>query len=716
MLRHLEINLMRRHPITSARRFLSTQNHLEGLNGPQRQAVEFPPNTSLQILAGPGTGKTRVLTSRVAELILSHKYSPSSICAVTFTRRAAREMRSRLHGYIGAGPTEQLKLGTFHSVCANYLRTYGLMVNIEPKFLIWDDEECALLIKYIARSLHKEFEKNFPAAEMYEMFSTVKERAKTNPTKGIKNIIQEELKNMMEIESAGSKHGNPLYDLKLIIRLFSAYSQVLRDCKALDFTDLLIKGLDLFRAVPWAQEVTRLRHVLVDEFQDTSSLQYLIVKELFKATEESISVVGDPDQSIYGWRGADNTVFDQMKNDLPQTKEIYLEENYRSTAANIAAAINIISQDKTRPAKTLFTSRVPDGPKPVKKGFSIPIEENTFIVDALNRLLVKSDGLINYGDCAILFRTNHSAAAFSKKLREAGIPNRQLPELTLNDRDEVKNLLAFLRLAINDAHTPMLIRAMTGPLGAQDGVITDLVHRSIEHNITLFNVLERLQSGLDPDTNPSSRHPATLLIQVLTRLRALMEEGASPVELLRYVIGAINYHQYLMKRGLKEFSWRNRSVEETMKYARNFKSGKGPSILSVIAFLDFMRDLSRVNDLNTGKVTLLTCHSAKGLEWPVVFIPDVVDGVYPHMRSDYVDEERRLLYVACTRAKCLLYITHSENKLVGSGDEMIELARYESEFIKDMPSSCYQDKMPSLGKGALDLFGRILGQAEKADD
>ncbi|CAE6414805.1 unnamed protein product [Rhizoctonia solani] len=768
MLRHLEINLMRRHPITSARRFLSTQNHLEGLNGPQRQAVEFPPNTSLQILAGPGTGKTRVLTSRVAELILSHKYSPSSICAVTFTRRAAREMRSRLHGYIGAGPTEQLKLGTFHSVCANYLRTYGLMVNIEPKFLIWDDEEwytilmlenlispnpvnSALLIKYIARSLHKEFEKNFPAAEMYEMFSTVKERAKTNPTKGIKNIIQEELKNMMEIESAGSKHGNPLYDLKLIIRLFSAYSQVLRDCKALDFTDLLIKGLDLFRAVPWAQEVTRLRHVLVDEFQDTSSLQYLIVKELFKATEESISVVGDPDQSIYGWRGAgqfyltslnydiltvdreDNTVFDQMKNDLPQTKEIYLEENYRSTAANIAAAINIISQDKTRPAKTLFTSRVPDGPKPVKKGFSIPIEENTFIVDALNRLLVKSDGLINYGDCAILFRTNHSAAAFSKKLREAGIPNRQLPELTLNDRDEVKNLLAFLRLAINDAHTPMLIRAMTGPLGAQDGVITDLMHRSIEHNITLFNVLERLQSGLDPDTNPSSRHPATLLIQILTRLRALMEEGASPVELLRYVIGAINYHQYLMKRGLKDFSWRNRSVEETMKYARNFKSGKGPSILSVIAFLDFMRDLSRVNDLNTGKVTLLTCHSAKGLEWPVVFIPDgivlllflqgvfltscqVVDGVYPHMRSDYVDEERRLLYVACTRAKCLLYITHSENKLVGSGDEMIELARYESEFIKDMPSSCYQDKMPSLGKGALDLFGRILGRAEKADD
>ncbi|KAL5640467.1 hypothetical protein ACGC1H_007647 [Rhizoctonia solani] len=685
MLRRLKLNQMCGRAINITSRHLSTQTHLEGLNGPQRQAVTFPPRTSLQILAGPGTGKTRVLTSRVAELILSHSYPPSSICAVTFTRKAAREMKERLHGYLGVDPTEELKLGTFHSVCANYLRTYGPMVHVGPNFLIWDDEECALVIKYIAECLHAGFVKNFPATDIYEMFSTVKERAKTDTENGVEKIIEEELNHMMMGEYINSTLNNPLYDLNLMLRLFSAYSRVLRECNALDFTDLLSKGLDLFRAAPWAQEVSRLKHVLVDEFQDTSSLQYLIVKEFFKATEGSISVVGDPDQSIYGWRGADNKVFKQMRQDLPQTQVIYLEENYRSTASNIAVAIDIISQDTSRPPKTLSTSRTPNGPKPLKRGFPITAEEDIFIVEAINRLIVRSDGLINYGDCAILFRSNYSASAFSKKLREAGIPNRQLPELTLNDRDEVKNLLAFLRLAINNAHTPMLIRAMKGPLGVQDKVITNLIGRSIKHGITLFSTLERLENGIDHDTSPSSIAATRLLIQVLGHLRYLIQGGASPVELIHYIIEATNYHHYLMKEP-KLYSWRDWSVQQTLKYARNFKGGSGSSMSSVMAFFDFMRDLSRVNDLNTGKVTLLTCHSAKGLEWPVVFVPEVVDGIYPHLKSDHVDEERRLLYVACTRAKCLLYLTYSESKLVGRGDGKLQLPRYESEFIKDMPS------------------------------
>ncbi|KEP47933.1 UvrD/REP helicase [Rhizoctonia solani 123E] len=709
MLRRFKPNQMRSCAINITLRHSSTQNHLKGLNGPQRQAVTFPPKTSLQILAGPGTGKTRVLTSRVAELILSHSYSPSSICAVTFTRKAAREMKVRLHEYIGVGPTEELKLGTFHSVCANYLRTYGPMVHVVPNFLIWDDEECALVIKYIIECLPAGFVRKLPATNIYEMFSTVKERAKTDPEKGLEKIIEEELKHVMIREYTSSTVGNSLYDLEPILQLFHDYSRVLQDCNALDFTDLLSKGLDLFRAAPWAQEVSRLKHVLVDEFQDTSSLQYLIVKEFFKATEGSISVVGDPDQSIYGWRGADNTVFKQMKQDLPQTQEIYLEENYRSTASNIAAAIDIISQDTLRPAKTLSTSRTPNGPKPLKRGFPITAEEDTFIVEAINRLIVKSDGLINYGDCAILFRSNYSANAFSKRLREAGIPNRQLPELTLNDRDEVKNLLAFLRLALNNAHTPMLIRAMRGPLGVQDKVITNLVCHSVQHGITLFSALERLQSGIDHDTSPSSMEAATLLIQVLRHLRNLIQSGASSVELIHYIIGATNYHQYLMKEP-KSYSWRDKSVQQTLQYARNFKGNRSSSMSSVIAFLEFMRDLSRVNDLNTGKVTLLTCHSAKGLEWPVVFVPEVVDGVYPHLKSDHVDEERRLLYVACTRAKCLLYLTYSEGKLVGRGDEKLELPCYESDFIKDMPLSLYQDELPHLDKDVLTLFRKILGR------
>ncbi|KAG8729694.1 hypothetical protein FRC11_008200 [Ceratobasidium sp. 423] len=498
MKRSLSIDLIRKCPFPRiSTRQLSTRNHLEGLNESQRQAVNFSPNGSLQILAGPGTGKTRVLTSRVADLVLGHSYSPSSICAVTFTRKAAREMRERLQEYLGAGQTEQLRLGTFHGVCANYLRTYGPMVHVGPKFLIWDEEECGILIRYIAESLHKTFVKNFPAGQIYELFSTAKERAKTDPTKGIEEIIKEELEYWMEGEPTSSTNGNPLYEMELILRLFDAYSCTLKESNALDFTDLLTKGLDLLRVTYWAREIGRLEHVLVDEFQDTSSLQYLIVKELFKATKGSISVVGDPDQSskqaakyyslaisltstgmkstvgevqcvIMGLE--DSTVFEQMKRDLPQTEEIYLEENYRSTASNIAATIDIISQDEKRPPKTLFTSHTPEGPKPVKKGFPTTDEEDAFVSQEINRLLVESDGVIGYGHCAILFRSNYTASAFARTLQKAGIPYRLFPELSLNDRVEVKNLLAFLRLAIDDADTPMLIRAMSGPFGVQDKV------------------------------------------------------------------------------------------------------------------------------------------------------------------------------------------------------------------------------------------------------
>ncbi|KAH7339073.1 P-loop containing nucleoside triphosphate hydrolase protein [Rhizoctonia solani] len=536
-------------------------------------AVRFPPHSSLQILAGPGTGKTRVLTSRVAELVLGHSHSPSSICAVTFTRKASREMKERLHGYLGAGPTEELKLGTFHSVCASYLRTYGPMVHVGPNFLIWDEEECSLLIKYIAESIHKGFAKNLPTAEVYEMFSIAKEQAKVNPKKGIETIIREALEHMMKGEYMSSTQDNPLYELELVLQLYSSYSRVLRESNALDFTDLLIKGLDLFRAIPWAREVSRLKHVLVDEFQDTSSLQYLLVKQLFKTTEGSISVVGDPDQSIYGWRGAGLEVKYQ-KIDLPQTKVIYLEENYRTTASNIAAAISIISQDKTRPPKTLFTSLTPNGPKPLKKGFPTTTEEEAFISQEINRLIVKSDGIINYGDCAILFRGNYSAGYFAKTLRNAGIPNRQLPELSLNDKFEVKTLLAFLRLAINNAHTPMLIRAMEGPLRVPGKVIANLIGRSVKQNITLFNALERLQSGLDHDTTPSSIEPATLLIQMLRHLKNLRQEGASPVDLIQYTIEATGYYQYLKEEFMDDL-WRTKNVELTIKYARNYRASKG---------------------------------------------------------------------------------------------------------------------------------------------
>ncbi|CAE6471476.1 unnamed protein product [Rhizoctonia solani] len=735
MQRRIELGLMRRcgsYRIIS--RQMMTRSHLEGLNRPQLQAVMFTPNGSLQILAGPGTGKTRVLTSRLANLILNHSYSPSSICAVTFTRKASKEMKTRLHGYIGESSTEELKIGTFHSVCLKYLRTYGTMVRVEPNFLIWDEEECHLVLKYIAEDLDKNLTKGLSIKEVYEMFSRVKEKAGIDPSEAIETLLKTELESKPNTQKhSSSNRDDPLYRLGEYLKLFYSYSDTLKASNALDFTDLLIKGLQLLRAAPWAREIGRLNHVLVDEFQDTSPLQYLIVKEFFKATGGSISVVGDPDQSIYGWRGADSTVFQQMKEDLPQTQEIYLEENYRSTASIIATGISIISQDKTRPPKTLFTSHTPQGPTPVKMSFSISSHEEEFIVQEINRLIKKSDGVVDYGDCAILFRDNRSADHYSRLLRNAGIPHRQLPETSLNDRIEVIGLLAFLRLAINDAHTPMLIRAMTGPLALDDKVVTTLIGRSVEHETTLFKVLQRLRAGYDPDTNPSCTAASLLLMRTLRHLKLLMDKGASPVDLIHYIIEATNYHEFLMKRYGDNYSWRAKNVEQTIRYAKLFKGNKERGPLPVYLFLDFMRDLSRVNDFNTGQVTLLTCHSAKGLEWPVIFVPGgrspcassiynsltvtgVVDGMYPHYRSDGADEERRLLYVACTRAQSLLYLTHSESKLVNRAGDQVEVRQYQSQFIENLSPKTYQDRQPEIDTKSLTLFRKILGRDHSKDE
>ncbi|ELU38292.1 UvrD-helicase domain-containing protein [Rhizoctonia solani AG-1 IA] len=521
------------------------------------------------------------------------------------------------------------------------------------------------------------------------MFSNVKEKVKITPGAAIDSMIKEELKRKREDHNS-SAHDSPQIQLqsKLLLELYYSYSHTLRASNALDFTDLLSKGLDLLQAVPWAREVGRLKHVLVDEFQDTSSLQYLIVKELFKATRGSISVV------VYKWRGAD----------LPKTKEIYLEENYRSTASIIKTAIDIISQDETRPPKALFTSYTPHGPKPVKKSLDIKHEEEAYIVEEINRIVTNSAETIDYGDCAILFRDNRSADQFSQVLFKAGIPYRQLPEPSLMEQFEVISLIAFLRLAINDAHTPMVIRALKGPLALDEKAITDLMTRSAGHRITLFDALQRVRGGYDRDTNPSCISASNLLTRILRHLRDFMHQGASPADLLHYIIEATNYHEFLMQNFTKNYSRRARNVQRTIQYAKP---------MPVRLFLDFMRELSRVDDFNTGvssnvcihlgidsnpiqKVTLLTCHSAKGLEWPVVFVPSVVDGVYPHHKSQsiisIIDVPRRLLYVACTRAQCLLYLTRSETKLINQRALTIfattgipvEVQQYESEFTEHL--------------------------------
>ncbi|KAG8772308.1 hypothetical protein FRC12_003133, partial [Ceratobasidium sp. 428] len=322
-------------------------------------AVTFPPNTSLQILAGPGTGKTRVLTSRVVELIRKHNLPPSSIHAVTFTRKAASEMRDRLERHLEGGITEQIGVGTFHSICTRYLKEYGTYMNLPQDFLIWDEDQCDLLVWYLAQRYKPDINSK-AAAQINRNLASAKAFPGDFPREVFLARCSWDTRDWM---------GN----------LFDDYQNTLKTSNALDFEDLQRTCLALFDKVPWIKRLSDLHHVLVDEFQDTSSRQYLLIEKLFRASKGCVTVVGDPDQSLYAWRNADPMNWKKMQRDLPGTHEILLEENYRSTASILAASHAIIKQDPNRPEKSLYTSHTPRGPKPLLKSFWNTAEESEFI-------------------------------------------------------------------------------------------------------------------------------------------------------------------------------------------------------------------------------------------------------------------------------------------------------------------------------------------------
>ncbi|CAE6540515.1 unnamed protein product [Rhizoctonia solani] len=702
-------------------RRMSTRNHLEGLNKQQRLAVEFPPNNSLQILAGPGTGKTRVLTSRIAELVLRHSHPPESICAVTFTRKASIEMKARVREYLGVESANQLRLGTFHSVCTSYLRAYGPWVKLDPEFSIWSKTDSTLLLKYIAEGLCKGLSRKISMNKLYNLFAQAKEKARLDPCRRPEDILEASINFQVLAKSGSSDDGDPLDSLGYISEIYSGYSQVLTKSNALDFTDLLIKGLDLFQLRAKPKEIGRLKHILVDEFQDTNGIQYLILKELFKAAQGSISVVGDPDQSIYGWRGAGMSMHVFLKVDLPETKDICLEQNYRSTSAILDFSLSVISQDTTRPQKTLFTLQTPVGPNPAKKALATEDVEYTSIAHEIKRLIENSDGILGHDDCAILVRTKFIATRITPVLEAAGIPFRVLPERSLIDLPEIKTLIAFLRMIMKTSDTPMIIRTLVGPLGADKEAVTTLLHRSIEQKNILFHTLERLQNGTDPDTTPSSIGPVTTLIRLRMHLKTRLDMGATPSELLRDAIKQTDYYTYLKKKHALQYEHCIQNVQRVLQHARIFPNNMDSSPASrVYAFLNFMRDLSRAK-IKTGKVTLLTCHAAKGLEWPVVFVPKVIEGVFPHAKSlvDDVEteiaQERRLLYVACTRSQSLLYMTRPETIFEGRNADKRQIEVDESRFTKTIPLELHDKQFSDISKGDLQLFKDILKRNSKDD-
>ncbi|KAH9838601.1 P-loop containing nucleoside triphosphate hydrolase protein [Rhodofomes roseus] len=451
-----------------------SQAYLRNLNPAQLQAVQHPPDIPLQILAGPGSGKTRVLTARIAHLIFHHHVAPQAICAVTFTNKAANEMRARLDILVGVHDTACIRMGTFHALCASFLRRHGRMVGLETNFTICDADESKKIVKALLGEHSKDLAaKRISLTEgtLMSMISKAKARGQTADELEAKyrrsrasgsrkrSRLPSDVNNEDNSDDEQSQTMQDPNIMAVLIDVYRVYERTLRSSNSLDFDDLLLFGVRLFKRNPAVGEWCQ--HVLVDEFQDTNTIQYELMRQI-AAASRCVTIVGDPDQSIYGWRSAEIKNFINMQRDFPNTQQILLEQNYRSTASILGASMAIVSQDKKRVAKTLRAEH-PAGPSPMLQLFLNEHQEAEFIASEIKKIVAATGGMLEWGDFVVLLRFNALSRLIESALQKEGIPNRILGGHKFFERLEVKDLLAYLQLIDNPHFAAAFTRVINVP-------------------------------------------------------------------------------------------------------------------------------------------------------------------------------------------------------------------------------------------------------------
>lgn len=656
-----------------------TLNLLDGLNDEQLEAVTFAEGPLL-IIAGPGSGKTRVLTSRIAYLISEYGVAPWNILALTFTNKAAREMKSRVEAIIG-DRARWITMGTFHSFSARILRQYGDEIGIDPRFTIYDDGDQLGVIKTILKQLNLDAKQYAPRS----ILSAIS-RAKS-----------------LNIDPVTFEQGVGSYWEEIVSRVYPLYQDNLQLRNALDFDDLLSSGYLLLSEAEHARTELqeRYQYVLVDEYQDTNHLQYLIVNKLAES-HRNLCVVGDPDQSIYGWRAADIRNILNFKSDYPETEEIHLEENYRSSPEILTAADSVIQENIQRIDRKLRTSRDP-GEKIILRECSDEFAEASFVVGEVLRLL--SDGTSG-ADIAVLYRTNAQSRTIEEALIQAGIPYQLIGGTRFYERKEIKDILSLLRLLANPDDTSAFERVLANmPLG--DGVgaktIAGLDTWSLVNQSGLSSALDALGTAGGPDV---ASRGLKLLVDVRDVLAPLRESSQSQTltELFDEALEVTGY-QRLFESGDPEMAerWENvlqlRSVIEEWELLGTAEENDEELLLT-----RFLEETALVSDADTienqpDRITLITLHAVKGLEFPVVFIIGAEEGLIPHFRSigedpSAIEEERRLFYVGITRAEKRLYISHARQRSrFGFRDLTVP-----SPFLVSIPDDVIGD-LPTLQPG-----------------
>ncbi|MBI5033051.1 MAG: UvrD-helicase domain-containing protein [Chloroflexi bacterium] len=662
---------------------------LSSLNSVQQEAVKLVDGPVL-VLAGPGSGKTRVLTHRVAYLIQEQRIAPYNILAVTFTNKAAREMRERLIKLVGEARVQDLTIGTFHATCARFLRRDGDRVGLGRGFVIYDEDDQNTLVKQILKEMNLEDKKYKPGAVLGAIGKAKNE------------LIEPDL------------YVPESYWHEVIGRIYKRYQELLAANSAADFDDLLMATVRLFRDHPDVlnKYQERYRYLHVDEFQDTNIAQYTLMR-LLADKYQNLFCVGDEDQSIYGWRGADYRNVLRFSQDFPNARVRLLEQNYRSTQTILQVAQSVIRKNPTRHEKELWTENPQGIPITLIEAYDQD-EEAQFVVDEIARLTKQG---FQPRDCAVFYRTNFQSRVIESAFTRRGMPYQLVGSVRFYQRREVKDILAYLRLAFNPNDSVAFNRVLNVPTrGIGKSTMDNLARWADKLNVSSHMILQMLRGqNIDATRNPqhdpaspATRHPSLAtdafdararksLVAFVNLVDELIDMRAQIklTELVQLVLDKTGYADYI-KDGMTEGDERWENVLELQRATKKYTTGSAEETLP-----QFLEEVALIADIDTlqenmNAPTLMTLHTAKGLEFRAVFMVGLEEGLFPHSRSldepDQMEEERRLCYVGITRAKERLYLLRTFRRSMYGNSETSEPSR----FLNDIPPKLVNGKQPSV--------------------
>jgi DNA helicase-2/ATP-dependent DNA helicase PcrA len=663
------------YPAPAAPRDLSEM--LDGLNPAQREAVVHA-GSPLLIVAGAGSGKTRVLTNRIAYLLGERGVHPGEILAITFTNKAAAEMRERVEALIG--PRARIMwVSTFHSACVRILRREHEHLGLPSSFTIYDADDSRRLMTQVARDLDLD--------------------VKRNPPRGLLAAVSALKNELVDHESARAAAQSERE--AQIAEVYGAYQNRLIAARALDFDDLIMTTVNLFQAFPAVAETyrRRFRHVLVDEYQDTNHAQYVLVRELVGPADGEIApaelcVVGDADQSIYAFRGATIRNILEFEADYPNAKTILLEQNYRSTQTILSAANAVIEKNRGRKPKNLWTDSG-DGERIIGYVADSEHDEAAFVANEVDRLT--DEGLAKPGDVAVFYRTNAQSRAFEECFIRVGLPYRVVGGVRFYERKEVKDVLAYLRALANPDDSVSLKRIINVPKRG--------IGDRAEAMLDALAARERISFGAAVDRSDEAYGMAVRSLNavkgfagLMASLREKVEEGAGPAEVLEAILERTGYLAELQDSTDPQDESRAENLQELVAVAHEYESletgevDEADGVVPTSAVTGFLERVALVADADQipgehegGLITLMTLHTAKGLEFPVVFLTGLEEGVFPHTRAlgnmQELEEERRLAYVGITRARQRLYFSRAVLRSAWGAPAY----NPESRFISEVP-------------------------------